>query len=160
MGFYFRKNEGDQSDAKTETETKTEGEEQEVSEYERVFLSPKKSKPQSVFTQVLKNVFGFLEVLSSSILWFIQYLFKYITLGLFIHPLFSCLVTGFIMGLIWWVFFLWLFWKLVFVIDDKYFDCELWDEPKYYLVTIPGYIVFYILWCCFISLSEVIRFYF
>jgi hypothetical protein len=58
------------------------------------------------------------------------------------------------MGLIWWGLFLWLiFWKLP-ELDDKYFDSELWDEPKNLLVTIPGFIVFYSVFIFFVYIID------
>jgi len=91
------------------------------------------------------------------VLHIIQFVLKRFTLLLFIHPLFSCLVAGF-MGLIWWGLFIWLtFWKLP-DLDDKYFDNELWDEPKNLLVTIPGFIVFYLVCILFFYIFGEITF--
>jgi hypothetical protein len=125
MGFYEKKKEG--------------------SEYNRVFLSPPKAKPPSIFS-FLRSTFFF-------VLYIIQLFLIRFTLLLFIHPIFSCIVAGF-MGLIWWGLFLWLiFWKLP-ELDDKYFDSELWDEPKNLLVTIPGFIVFYSVFIFFVYIID------
>ena len=106
---------------------------------DRVFLRP--AKPT-----IFSRVFWFMRGTFFYILNIIQFFFIYMTLGLFIHPIFSCLVTGLLMGVIWWVFFLWLLFYSLPALDNKYFGSLLWDKPKYLLITIPGFIVFYTVW--------------
>jgi len=118
-------------------------------------MSTIKPKQPTIFSKV----FWFLRGTYFLILHLIQFVLIRFTLMLFIHPFFICLVVG-LMGLIWWVFFLWwIFWKLP-DLNDKYFNGDLWDEPKYLNLTIPGFLVFYIVYILFVFISDYIRGYF